>query len=224
MAMLKLSNSTVELLIRQPESGMGYQVIAYRDEVFVVFNATVAIDLRQLLSGKFTDEDLVLFGGNPDHISDARLGELRLFDNVELAFSDFQPEFLVRDVPMRSSEIVRRPPSGLLRSKRPHSYFRFCSYWKDKRVDQSTGNYLPGTYATTFTDLPFAPSGFAAVGRYALPSPASARYVFPIVTFDKPDLMGTAAPNYGQAGGGVEVLFFKGARNAAGRSFMISAG
>ena len=47
----------------------------------------------------------------------------------------------------------------------------------------------------------FVPSGFAAAGRYNLPNPASSKYISPIVTYKKPNLMGTAAPNYGQAGG-----------------------
>jgi hypothetical protein len=37
-------------------------------------------------------------------------------------------------------------------------------------------------------------------------------------------MMGTATPNFGQAGGGVEVLFGNGAKNGPGLSFMIDAG
>jgi len=70
----------------------------------------------------------------------------------------------------------------------------------------------------------FVPSRFAAVGRYALPNPASASYIFHIVTFDRPTLIGTATPNFGQAGGGVEVFFSTGATNRPGTSFQINVG
>src|SRR5262245_19451622 len=47
------------------------------------------------------------------------------------------------------------------------------------RIGVSPDGPAPGTYATTSTDVPLAPSGFAAVGRHALPSdePASHRFV-----------------------------------------------
>jgi hypothetical protein len=57
-----------------------------------------------------------------------------------------------------------------------------------------------------------------------MPNPASAPFVFSILTFDRPTLMGAATPNFGQAGGGVEVLFNAGATNRPGVSFMINAG
>ncbi len=83
---------------------------------------------------------------------------------------------------------------------------------------------MPGTYATTYSDFHLVPSGFAAVGRYALPNPASARFLFQITTYDRPTFMGTATPNFGQAGGGVEVFFQSQATNAPGASFMIDIG
>jgi hypothetical protein len=114
------------------------------------------------------------------------------------------------------------PSPRIFAPNRPYSYYRFAAFYKDKRVDSR--GFKAGTYATTYSDLHFVPSGFAAVGGYALPNPASAQYVFQIVTFYRPDLMATATLNYGQAGGGVEVYFKNGARNAAGCSFSINAG
>ena len=42
-------------------------------------------------------------------------------------------------------------------------------------------DWTKGTYATTIEDLKVVPSGFAASGRYALPNPAAARYVYVVV-------------------------------------------
>lgn len=224
MAIFSISTSAVELLIQNPESGMGYQVIRYEGEFVVIFNATIGITLPHLLSNELSATDLELFAGNPDNVAEAPIEQLQLFDRVDLAYSDFQRQFRFSGVPIRSSDIVGRPPPGMLASNRPYPFFRFCSYWRDKRVDPITGDFLPGTYATTYNDLPFVPSGYAAVGRYALPYRTSARWIFPLVTYDKPTLMGTATPNFGQAGGGVEVFFENRAHNAPGNSFMIDAG
>jgi hypothetical protein len=85
------------------------------------------------------------------------------------------------------------------------------------------GSFTNGTYATTFNDLRMVPSGLAAVGRYALPLPDAARYTYSIVT-NGPHRMGTALPNYGQAGGGVEVCFPNGAEPLPGRPHTMELG
>lgn len=64
-----------------------------------------------------------------------------------------------------------------------------------------------GTYLTTALDKIYANTGFAVVGRYALPVPLPATYC---IQYEVPKgtqlKAGTVAPNFGQAGGGVEVL------------------
>jgi hypothetical protein len=63
-----------------------------------------------------------------------------------------------------------------------------------------------GTYLTTDRDRQYANTGFAVVGRYALPIPIPASNVF---EYELPSgttlAIGTVLPNYGQAGGGVEI-------------------
>jgi len=89
-------------------------------------------------------------------------------------------------------------------------FYRFSAYNPDRRVDPITGDFAAGTYATTDNDEPFVPSGFAAVGRYALPnnSPASYKYTITAPAGEAVEY-GTVAPAFGQAGGGVEALFNK---------------
>ncbi len=66
----------------------------------------------------------------------------------------------------------------------------------------------PQTYSTTYNDVKEVPSGLAAVGRYALPSPLPAVHLFLIQPHPGTDVAyGTVRPNYGMAGGGVEVYF-----------------
>jgi hypothetical protein len=64
-----------------------------------------------------------------------------------------------------------------------------------------------GSYATTKTDLTIVPSGLVAVGRFALPTRISARYVFRITPGKGVKIFyGTVIPKYGLCGGGVEVF------------------
>jgi hypothetical protein len=88
---------------------------------------------------------------------------------------------------------------------------RVSAFPADRRVGLD-GSLEKGAFATTIDDLRMVPSGFAASGRYALPNPAAARFVYIIVpgsghTIDG----GTVRPAYYQAGGGVEVVFVNGA-------------
>ena len=87
---------------------------------------------------------------------------------------------------------------------------RFSAFQPDRRVDPVTGDFVRGTYAAPESELPFAPTGFAAVGRFALPNnvPASHRYTIraPVGTMVS---FGTVTPAFGQAGGGVEAFFPK---------------
>ena len=223
MPLNRIGINSEERLLNMPESGMGFQVIRYRRDYLVVFNTTLVIPLNELRERRFTQDDYLFLSGNPESLVISQLEILDMQDDFFLAFSFLDREYRNNDTGLSFNEATISPPDSVISSKRPYPYYRFSAFYKDKRV-ANDGSYLPDTYATTYNDLHFVPSGFAAVGRYALPNPASAQYVFPILTFERPTLMGTATPNFGQAGGGVEVLFQNGAQNKTGLSFMINAG
>ena len=91
---------------------------------------------------------------------------------------------------------------------RPGELFvRYSAFPNDFRINPD-GSVRPDTYVTTQTDSTLVPSGLAAVARYALPNPTPARHRF---VLSPPPLTGiycsTSTPQYGQAGGGVEVRF-----------------
>ena len=84
-----------------------------------------------------------------------------------------------------------------------------CESWPTSiRIDLQNNKVLAGTFGFPASELPFVPTGFAAVGRYALPNlpPACRRY-----ELQPPDgtlvNCGASVPLNGQSGGGVEVLF-----------------
>jgi hypothetical protein len=83
-------------------------------------------------------------------------------------------------------------------------FYRFLSSSYDPRY--VGGQLTAGTYLTTVLDKRYANSGFATVGRYALPIPLPASHVLKYRLL-KGSLInvGTVAPMFGQAGGGVEI-------------------
>jgi hypothetical protein len=94
-------------------------------------------------------------------------------------------------------------------------FYRYSAFTPDRRVDPITGSFLAGTYAAPESEVPFVPTGFLAVGRFALPNilPASHRYEIEAPARTAVDF-GTVAPAYGQAGGGVESYFANAVTNA----------
>ncbi len=224
MALFRIDKDTVTRLVEHPESGMGYQIVRHRGTVFVIFNAAVAIPFDELRDRQFTEVEYSSLAGDPDHFEGEPLPRLSIEGELSIAFSLFDRDRQAELLGLNSPYSVVTPSEYVNSSSAPRSYYRYCSYYRDRRIHSPTGNFLPGTFATTFNDIHFVPSGFAAVGRYALPNPASARFLFQIVTFDRPNLIGTATPNFGQAGGGVEVLFEHGAVNKPSASFPIAVG
>jgi hypothetical protein len=91
----------------------------------------------------------------------------------------------------------------------PNDVFYRCEPWPtSRRIDQAKQEIASGTYACPESELPFFPTGFAAVGRYALPNllPACFRWELQPATGSAVHC-GASVPLYGQAGGGVEVCF-----------------
>lgn len=132
------------------------------------------------------------------------LRRVELRGPVRLVASRLDPA--VESTP-RSRAIVGTPSVVSPRSlTKPEGFYRFSAFPNDRRVHKN-GSFRSGTYATTYHDAKAVPSGFAAVGRYALPNPLSARFMYTIVTARVPTYVGAVAPAFGQAGGGVEVLF-----------------
>jgi hypothetical protein len=94
--------------------------------------------------------------------------------------------------------------------------YRWEAYPTSKRIKRSTNppTIAKDTYAAPASELPFAPTGFAAVARFALPSLLPACYRYEL----QPDAgtaieCGASVPLYGQSGGGVEVKFTNPTKN-----------
>lgn len=221
MKIWNLNEKAINSLIELPETGMGFQLVEAvnwgNPTPFIVFNSELAIDISDLGLIPSDDPSIILNNG------------LRIVESLksykENIFSAPSPHSF-KLLSSRISTVLSYVPKGkaslktslkvsLMSSlikkvvlKKSRIFHRFSAFNPDKRVDPKTGNFLPGTYATTETEVPFIPSGFAAVGRFALPNnlPASHHYVIEAPSGITAEF-GTVAPAFGQAGGGVEVYF-----------------
>lgn len=93
-------------------------------------------------------------------------------------------------------------------------FYRWEAFPSSLRVLQATNTVVPWTFASPSAEVPFNPTGFAAVARAALPSFFPAVFRWEIQPrAGTPLLCGAVVPMYGQSGGGVEVCFYAGATN-----------
>jgi hypothetical protein len=224
-----LDEASTEALLALPETGMGFQFVEATVQgarkPFLVFNSQIAYDVSDLQLSESDDPASILLNGTRVvfAIAGAQMnaGTLNLSPTAIAA-----PRTAATGggaggpaaPPLAPTSATVAPPSSLVTSYalKANRFFHRCSAFKpDKRVDPLTGNFLAGTYATTDSDFPFVPSGFAAVGRYALPNILPAWHHYQIeAPAHTPVTFGTVAPAFGQAGGGVEALFVNKVVNA----------
>jgi hypothetical protein len=93
-------------------------------------------------------------------------------------------------------------------------FYRWEAYPTSRRIDLAAKTIAKDTYAAPASEVPFAPTGFAAVARFALPSLMPACYRYELQPVSNTDIeCGASVPLYGQSGGGVEVKFVAQASN-----------
>lgn len=208
--MLKLNLTLQCLLLNQHESGMGYQIVE-----------AITFD-NKIKRGIAYNAELLLFEEEPRRmfrtatfaqlLDEAKIstGEIKSL-NVVTNTASASPAFALRE--SASNYGKRATPAKdapVEKTKEKEVFKRFTAYENDHRIT-SDGKLLPGTYATTEEDAKKAPTGKAAVARYALPNPKPASNVWTIKPWkDTLIQYGIVEPANNQPGGGVEVIFTKG--------------
>jgi hypothetical protein len=221
--LISLSDESRRQLLALPETGPGFQLVSAIDHgqrrPFLVLNADHALPMVDLpnysglaaaaLMGRWINDalDSAMRLVMAPQLRDFELLATRVEDQASL------------NAPPISLAASLSPPSSLVKTTRitgTRRFHRFSPFNPDRRVHPVTGDFAPGTYACPESEVPFVPTGFAAVGRFALPSsqPASYHYVIEAGAGTHV-LFGTVAPAFGQAGGGVEALLPAGAVNVA---------
>jgi len=219
MKMWNLPEASMELLQALPESGMGFQLVEGQvlgiRKPLLVLNSEQALDLSSVKLEEGDDPTIILRNGM--RIVHALNEEMTGTMFGAPAPNNFR--LLSTRIPNASGSggaaggplIHAAPLSSLVKKmklKKARAFHRFSAFNPDRRVDSLTGNFLPGTYACPESEVPFVPTGFVAVGRFALPNILAASHHYEIEAPPGTDVeFGTVAPAFGQSGGGVEAYF-----------------
>jgi hypothetical protein len=226
MRMWNLTEDAIKSLSELPETGMGFQLVEAvlwgKNVPLLVLNSEHAVDLGQAELTPGDDPATILRNG-------MRVIDAMKLDVVETLFFAPQPHSFrllnarIGKLPMSAGAAAPAAPQAVMPSSlvkhvvlsANRVFHRFSAFNPDRRVDSVTGNFLPGTYAAPESESPFVPTGFVAVGRFALPNnlPASYHYEIEAPAGTSVDF-GTVAPAFGQSGGGVEAYFSSAVINA----------
>jgi len=199
-------------LARQPETGMGYQIVearfekSERKELAIAYNGELLVMASDLIV-KIARESFDLTVLRAPSAS----GEIRALTVVQ------KSQAFALDARARESIGLKAATAKLglgpaneaaeEKAKEGEVFKRFVAYEKDFRL-QADGSWSKETYATTEEDAKNVKSGREAVRRYALPNKAPASYVW--TGKPKKDTKikrGTSQPAFDEPGGGVEVIF-----------------
>ncbi|HEY0555648.1 MAG TPA: hypothetical protein VGG20_15435 [Thermoanaerobaculia bacterium] len=214
MKVYHLGKPEIEQLTMLPETGMGFQIVEAIWQgnliTLLVINSELALDLSTLYIEP--SEKPATIAKN-----EARIIEALKEPRQTIIAAPGPHSFRLLNTRVQSTSfpagrsILAARPSGLVKDDIltvPRTFHRFSAFNPDRRVDPKTGDFVPGTYAAPEKEVPLAPTGFAAVGRFALPNtlPASHHYVISAPPGTNVSF-GTVAPAFSQSGGGVEAFF-----------------
>ena len=209
IALLVLKDKQLnELSNNYPETGMGFYICKLDDGNFIsVLNDGTVLPLYKF-TGFYGLEELLNGEKIPDNRQPQHLQIVSVFKDTPSALVALQaaPQISPRytgnagAIPLIVSQQL---PVDTV-------FYRCCRSATDPKYDPQQRELKNGTYLTTQLDYPYANTGFASVGRYALPIPLPACYLFQYeLSAGITIRAGTVAPAFGQAGGGVEICLQK---------------
>lgn len=205
--MFKLTPDEIRSLVRQPESGMGYQVVQAvtvnnQTKRGIVYNA----ELLTLDEDRRRDRLESLTKSVPEVLRAAN-SSLGMFRSLSVVRDDPRMTVLTKRAATESAGASQAVEE---RTKEGERFYRFSAFENDRRVT-SEKSLMPGAYATTEEDGNKVKTGMEAVERYALPNDDPASFRFSIKPQkDSTIQKGIVQPAYGHQGGGVEVIFTNG--------------
>jgi hypothetical protein len=207
---LNVHSSWRAALARRPETGMGYQVL----ELESLYHATeYAIVLNGSQAHEPTGGPLLVLEDRQEAAEDSGLRMLqrrvegahfKVLSRLEAEYAGVIEARAIGDGPASDAPIEQ--------SEEEERFLRFSAFADDVRI-LPAGSVTSGTYVTTYDDgIRYVKTGMDAVRRYALPNPQPAVHRYHL----KPPLVipvrrGKVQPAFDQPGGGVEVIFERGA-------------
>ena len=214
----RVSESLQRSLLEQPESGMGYQIAVVDHARYLILDAAIAVPVQAVELVRLLPEESGQSQQGHAFIDQwGRYPVGRLAKDAAEALNGMAEKWLTEKDPLSltaglpelggTTSQMETHRSYLSMSRPGELFVRYSAFASDRRINPD-GSVRSGTYVTTENDASHVPSGLSAVGRYALPNPAPARYRFVLSPPEGTRIRcGAAAPKFNQAGGGVEVLF-----------------
>ncbi len=204
-----IDKSWSSVLQTLPETGMGFQIVESAQErgtaARIVLNAQFLQALPPV-EHRVAEKAPELAGWASVFRQPAKIGMVRVLSPAEAR----DRGYLIASKRMAGAGPANQAPITPSGPKEP--FRRYSAFPNDHRIN-SDGSVLPGTYVTTRKDGETnVRTGMDAVRRYALPNPDPAIYLFEIVPPSVvPVRRGVVAPQFGQPGGGVEIILEDGA-------------
>src|SRR5262245_22503486 len=188
-----LSNFQIESSLDKPEAGMGYQSGTLGNQQGYIVASKVFVPIAITSLGEPEIEQHYTKGlaiQAPKPKEEAQGSSLNIGSVVGRYFPSGLTAAL-RETAISAAAV----PENEAYTEEGEEFFRLTDYPDDKRIKEDH-SLSPGSYATTKTDLTIVPSGLAAVGRFALPTRISAKYVFRITPGKGVKIFyGTVIPN-----------------------------
>lgn len=210
----KATDSVLNYMLLQPETGMGYQLIEaehkfkYKRERFIVYNAEVLLNYDESFARY--KKQLFLEGINKslDNASYISLEKIKIVERNEVKE--------LRTLDERKKKNKGRYSGGKGATEYPKGkadgkeiFVRLSAYENDRRIDFENKTLKPGTFTTTNRDyLDCLRYSDDPIDRYALPNDEEVKWAFYVQPKDYDALQrGIVQPAFGHDGGGIEIYF-----------------
>jgi len=226
MALLRLPPDSVARFDNAGEVAMGIQVGRDNVQQYMVLGGIVTLDWG-IAAAQMLSQIPVRLWQNSTASPDEIVGDFQRWLQSLEESSELEPVspdvgwYMLPFILAPSERIPPSPPRAVYGhvplfglTKTDDVFYRYESFPTSRRINQSTLQVAPGTFAAPQSELPFMPTGLSAVARCALPSVMPARWRWEIQPVPgTPMRFGASVPLYGQSGGGVEVEFPNGTAN-----------
>jgi hypothetical protein len=207
----KISIEQENYLLRQPETGMGYQVVEastvtdYSTKNFLVLNSEIVIEMDGMQE-RYVSE--IISKG----ISFIKEKSKLIILNSTKVLNEYQFCNRVNETNSRYETENGATANEFESADGSEIFIRLSAFQNDKRIDAVKKCLLPGSYTTTVDDyLSCKNKNDDPVERYALPGDDKIQCAFHIRP-QKDDTLqrGTVQPAHRKRGGGQEVYFKNG--------------
>lgn len=208
VGIILLSESQRDCLVRERETGMGYQLV--EAEVDGTWQQGMVLNGELLVLGAGGEDYPQVVQEVAAHLGSEALARMEEPVPLRLLYAapHLKPESQVAISAGRPNAAIESPQE---KTEHGQAFVRFSAFKHDFRITPERG-LVSGSFTTTIEDARGClEEGDEIVARYALPNPELPRFAFRVEPPGGTPLQrGTVQPAFNQPGGGVEAYFCTG--------------